>query len=454
MIRQLAFIVIVAFSITATIVISITLVGYHTDNQLVTAKIQTALTDGAVEMPPVFSRNRQTGIDTWTDCLTLQIATSGHQSLSDALTTSYHFRWAEGTHACDHLSERIGPLPPEQQRDDYWRYWWGSASLLNIALGVGGMSLSSYQSGLTTGCYVSIMLVGTTALIRYRRAALPMLPLSVALLFGFGLPLFGQSVAHAPSFIVGMLLLSLYMIAGIDRLSPRWQFVYLFNVGGMVFYFDLLNGHLAAVMICFALMQVISIRCFGAPKIMWPSQLKLWPTTTAVVSLMMAYFMGAVTAALLRILLRSALLGQNIFSVSAEWLKSLSVRTGNTWTDLTLPNSEPDVLHHLYYNIEVGTFPYIGRHATVLIYAVSALVYLPIFGWLARHWRNLESDRKDTFFSVSLIVMVVPLWYGKFLNHTVVHFWMTGRLLSLFSALALSMIILVLDRRFESMRLK
>ena len=89
----------------------------------------------------------------------------------------------------------------------------------------------SYQTALEVITYLSILLVATTALIRYRRWASLFLPVAVALTFGFALPLLGQSMAHAPGLIIGLLLVWVYMAGGVDRAEARWQIAYVFFAG-------------------------------------------------------------------------------------------------------------------------------------------------------------------------------------------------------------------------------
>jgi hypothetical protein len=341
----------------------------------------------------------------------------------------------------------VGPSSSEHSAD-YWRYWWGSASLLNIALGFGGMSLPFYQSALKYASYFIIVLVGIAALMRYRRAAWPLVPFFMALLFGFGLPLFGQSIADAPGLIMGMLLLLGYMIAGIDRAEQRGQFIYAFNVGALVCFFELLNADIVAIMISFALIRLVGVRAFGPPKTFWPGRLKAWPTSTAIFSLMIAYSIGAASMILLRIFLRAALLQKNVFNVISDWHNELGKYTV---TNLTNGAGGPlksetivESLRRCYYEIEVGTYSYIGRHATLLLYAACGLVYLIICGWLVRKARSLKAGQRDAFLAAFLIVLIVPLWYGAFPVHSMQCFFMMGRLLALFFALALSMALMLI----------
>jgi hypothetical protein len=106
-----------------------------------------------------------------------------------------------------------------------------------------------------------------------------------------------------------------------------------------------------------------------------------------------------------------------------------------------------ETLRHCYYNLEVATFPYLGRHATLTAYALCWIGYLASLGWLLARRRHLASESRDQIFAVLLIASVVPIWYSLFFVHTALNFWMMGRLLSPFSSLAISLGVLVLMQR-------
>ena len=453
--------VVLAFFLTATVVLSLQLLSARVDNARVTTSIRDDLRSGAVAFPPLWDRDLRTGIDTWTDCLVLSIATFGQKDLISAVTRSNFLKYSgtdTNTHVCEHLDAELGgtPIQGETEVSDYWRYWWGSAALLNIAIGVGDLTLPTYQTALKALTYAAIFLMVCTALVRYRRAAWPLLPVAVALTFGFAIPLFGQSIADAPGLIIGIMLATVYMAAGVDRAALRWQFVYFFVAGGIGFYFDLLNGDLLASLILFALLRLLSTVVFGPPKILWPALLARLPTTAAVGHTMAGYVAGAVSMAIFRVALRAFLTGQGLFAVLSEWHAELSKFASRNWPESQrhlfqqLP-VDPSayttplirVFRHTYYDLEVATFPYIGRYGTVFIYALCALLYVAIGIWWLSRRGKMESAQSDRLLAASLISVVVPLWYCLFPVHTIIHFWMMGRLLALFFALAPSIVLII-----------
>jgi hypothetical protein len=443
-----------AFAFTATVIMALCLLSAQADNAVVSASIRASLNAGTAVFPTSWDRNPKTGIDTWTDCLVLKIATYGEKDVVSALTRSNHLSERGADHPCYHLESNLGgspSVPGFREVSDYWRYWWGSAALLNIALGIVGMSLPSYQAALKLITYIALALVACAALARYRRVALPFLPLGIALTFGFAIPLFGQSVAHAPGLIVGLLLLFGYMVAGVDRASPWWQFAYFFFVGGLGFYFDLLNGDLIAIMIAFALIRLLGTRAFGLPRLLLPASLVRFPATVAVVLMMLAYTAGAVSMALFRIMLRAVLTHQSLLATLSEWHAQISKYSTDKLAGSGLAQIHTDtvsgIFHRCYYDLEVATFPYIGRHATLIAYVLCGLAYVGICIWILRNRKKLEVAQLDNLLAAVLIASVVPLWYSAFAVHAIIHFWMMGRLLALFFSLSISIALIVFEHR-------
>jgi hypothetical protein len=442
---------VLAFVLSATIAISLNLLSARTDNHVVSDSIDASLRSGAASFPTGWDRNPKTGIDTWTDCLVMEIGTFGQKDVISALARANYWLRPGETHHCNDLLNKIGG-PPTQGPSrviDYWRYWWGSAALLNLAIGSFGITVPSYQTALEVITYLSILLVATTALIRYRRSAWPFLPVAVALTFGFALPLLGQSMAHAPGLIIGLLLVWVYMAGGVDRAEARWQIAYVFFAGGVGFYFDVLNGDMIAVMICFGLIRLLSGFAFEQPKMPRAGPLKDYASTMAVLYTFSAYVTGALSMILLRILLHGTLTGQGLVGAVSEWHAELAKHESSHWSESEFPATETflQTLRHCYYNLEVATFPYLGRHATLFVYALGAVGYLGILAWLLVRWRHMTAARVDGILAAFLIASVVPLWYSLFFVHTAIHFWLMGRLLSLFFSLAFSIILIVLMYR-------
>jgi hypothetical protein len=444
--------VFLAICVAATTIISITLLSSYANNNIVAMSIRYDLEHGSLSFPPVFARNLKTGIDTWDDCVVVEIATYGEKDPIAALTRA-HMILRPGSlgpkaleHPCIDINQKIAPLPIRNPREvyDYWRYWWGSAALLNIVVGILGVSLPTYQAALKLITYSLIFSATGLAFFRYRQAALLFFPVAFALIFGFAIPLFGQSIAHAPGLIVGLTLLSFYMAAGVDRASLRSQFVYLFVAGGIGMYFELFNGDVITVLICFALIRFVSICYSGPPRILWKAPAAAYPTTGAIAHLMTAYVTGAVSMVLFRIVLRAILTGQSLLSILSEWHRDLAKwSTGKLLEKDYSNDSWSTWLHRVSGNLDVATYPYIGKYTTIIIYTLCAMVYLSVIILLFINKKQLTVAQKDRVLAAFLIAVVVPLEYCIFAVHDMIHFWMMGRLLSLFFALAASVALLM-----------
>lgn len=222
----------------------------------------------------------------------------------------------------------------------------------------------------------------------------------------------------------------------------------------MVFYFELLNGNLIAILICSALIRLISVRAFGSPQLSWPAWLIRWPTSVAVACVMAAYFGGAVSMAILRILLRAIFTQQSLFEAVAEWHAQVAKHTSPNWlkSDLSQTNTLKENLLKCYYDIDAATFPYVGRHGTVTIYALCGLIYLALCVWLLRRVRYWGSARRDTMLAAAFVILIVPAWYFAFTVHAVMHSWMMMRLLALFFALAPSVALIALIDEVDTRR--
>jgi hypothetical protein len=171
---------------------------------------------------------------------------------------------------------------------------------------------------------------------------------------------------------------------------------------------------------------------------------------------MAGYVAGAVSMAIFRVALRAFLTGQSLFAVLSEWHAELSKFASSNWPESQrhlfqqLP-VDPSVyttplirvFRHTYYDLEVATFPYIGRYGTVFIYGLCALLYVAMGIWWLSRRGKMESAQSDRLLAASLISVVVPLWYCLFPVHTIIHFWMMGRLLALFFALAPSIVLII-----------
>ena len=138
---------------------------------------------------------------------------------------------------------------------------------------------------------------------------------------------------------------------------------------------------------------------------------------------------------LFRMILRTVLVEKNLGAVWSNWLAEISKHFA-----ANLPKNGMTVtetIHRFSHGLNYAAFPFVGRHAVLLVFALCGLLYAWLSIWSLRHWGKLEIARRDTFLLATVpIISLVPLYYGLLPELSIVHWWFTPRLLSLFFALA------------------
>src|SRR6202022_1763946 len=173
-----------------------------------------------IQYPGKFDINDKRGIDTFSDCTVLQATILGHGALwSDMFDTLVYD--APRQHPCDVLVDSFTghAAAPSRKLFSYSRYWLGTAVVARIALGMAGISIKNYRSLLLILSWLALITLALAFFFSYGRVSFIFLPFFVSLGLGYGFLTMGQSIAHAPEFIVGLLLLSAYCLANVQQLS-------------------------------------------------------------------------------------------------------------------------------------------------------------------------------------------------------------------------------------------
>ena len=416
-------------------IFAIEILGYRANPLIVRAKISESITDATSAFPAEWAQNTVTGVDTFTDCIALQVATHIPDTIKEALVSA-PYEIGPVDHVCAGVLERLGPFQAGANVTDYWRYWWGAASLLAAVLDVDGTTLPEYQAALKYGTYLVLGMIAIVSMVRFKVSGLLVLPVILSLVFGYGIPLFGQSVAHAPGLLAGLIILLGYVIAS-PLHTRRWSTVAVASVaGGVTFYFDLLNGNLIAVLLLLAVLNLASVRQQSANA--------TWPISASTLAVILGYVSGAAYVLMLRCVLRSVVMKQQLGSVVSEWLHALSMRTRNAVPDYGDSEIGPIyVVKRLYYKLDYAFVPYLSQREATLVYLAGRSLFGFCFLWIALKFHKRSYLPKDAVAATLVIASIVPLWYLVLANHTAVHSWMTGRLLSPFFALGISLTILL-----------
>ncbi|MBA2594276.1 MAG: hypothetical protein M3495_14650 [Pseudomonadota bacterium] len=198
----------------------------HSDKSIVKTKIMDAIKTSAIQRPGKWDVTDKRGIDTFTDCLVLQASILDHGNfLQDMFDSLVYKRKLSGTsepkmHRCDVLVDVLYDTNVESPGvRSYSRYWWGSAVTTRIVLGMTGLSVDAYRQTIWILSFASLLIFILVFFLCYGRVFFVFLPFFLSSVFGYGLLILGQSIAHAPEFIGGLLLLSAYGLGNVQRLS-------------------------------------------------------------------------------------------------------------------------------------------------------------------------------------------------------------------------------------------
>jgi hypothetical protein len=419
------------------------------DTSVIRDKIANAIRTSQIQYPGKSDINDKRGMDTFTDCLVLQATILNHGRLWIDMfdtrvydTLFYHVR--PEIHPCDALVDSFAGRPPASLYS-YQRYWWGSATVARIALGMTGISIKSYRSMILTLSWSTVILTMLAFALSYGRASCVFLPLFISIGAGYCLLTMGQSIAQAPEFIVGLLLLSGYCVLRVQRFSLRARAALYSFLGGICVYFDLLDATvvLIAILLCCELTSPYAdlLLKFNRTRIL-PSY-KALPREIAVnCSLVL---IGGCIAIVLRILGYSIVSHTNLLQVAHAWTSSLSYRLSGSLGNESSINAHPSLYRLLLALKDARQDPFHGilnKHAAdgfyVLGFAAWALA-IPLCWKL--HRRGVPSTTVAAGFVIP--AALVPVWYLVFEQHTIIHAWITGRLISLFCGLGMSLAVLM-----------
>jgi hypothetical protein len=199
------FFVLTAFGLATT--------ATYVDTSVVRTKIGDAIRTLQIQYPGKFDLNDKRGIDTFDDCIVLQALSLNQGGLLNNMFDTLIYDSNVGEHACNALVDESGyDVTTNPKVYSYNRYWWGSAVLARIVLGKSSISVKTYRSMIFTCSLLSLIILICSFFIKFGLISCVFLPFFVSLGLGYSLMTMGQSIAHGPEFIVGLLLLSGYCL--------------------------------------------------------------------------------------------------------------------------------------------------------------------------------------------------------------------------------------------------
>jgi hypothetical protein len=163
---------------------------------------------------------------------------------------------------------------------------------------------------------------------------------------------------------------------------------------------------------------------------------------TSLIGNLSLFGVGACSAVLIRLVGYSWVTGQSLLDTVSEWKNMLAYRvTGD------LPGAgEPTfrLMAEALKNTRAlpfdGLFP---KHVIDVWYALGLIGWLALVPlcWVLLRKRTLPWNVISGFV---LAGALIPGWFVVFRQHTIIHSWMTGRLLTLFAGLGMSAALLIL----------
>jgi hypothetical protein len=415
------------------------------DTSVVKNKIAEAFRISEIQYPGGWNVNDRRGIDTFTDCLALQVSSLYRQQFP--MDTFDSRVYSSTHHACDELFSALTQpvLATSIEESSYFRYWWGSAIAARIALGMTRLSVGRYRQLLQILSFIALGAFILTFFYSFGRTAAVFLPLFLSILVGYGMLTFGQSIAHAPGFIAGLAMLSAYSLGNVQRRSRPTRALWYSFLGAVCVYFDLLNGNVVAIeiLLCCQIIAPYASRLMTGQK-------ALSPTPHAILKEIMEnsafVLIGGFLAIIIRVVGYSFASHTDILDAISAWLSDLSYRVSGNLNDKYPNQNIHPSLHRVFTALNATRdqpfHGFLSKRLADVFYSlgfVSWIASLPLCWALHKKGVPYVGALLGFISAASL----VPAWYLLLEQHTIVHAWMTGRLISLFCGLGMSLALLL-----------
>jgi hypothetical protein len=291
----------------------------------------------------------------------------------------------------------------------------------------------------------------------YGHRSLVFAPLFLSILVGFGMLIMGQSIAHAPEFIVGLLMLSVYSLCNVQRLQRSGRAFWYGLLGSVAVYFDLMDGNAALIAIMLCCQISIPYVVHAKSKQNGNDGSALW--CTKISENLLFVLIGGCVAIAIRILGYSFFNDMSLFQGLHEWIAKLSFRISG---DPPVPNLnaiDPGLYSileksRLLLLLEKSRLFLLGAHLVhhshdpfqgmLSSYFAYAFYFIGFMSWLIATPLCVRLHRSGILpisatMGFFVAAAIVPAWYLALLEHSIEHPWMTGRLISSFCGLGMSL---------------
>jgi hypothetical protein len=208
-------------------------------------------------------------------------------------------------------------------------------------------------------------------------------------------------------------------------------------------YFDLLDGTMAliAILLCCELSGPYAARLLN-PNNAQAAYSHAALAREIVINCSLVVIGGGI-AIVARILGYSIISHTNVLQVATDWMSDLSFRFSGSLYERGL-NEQPSLYHLLGALIRNREVPF---HGFLSKWAADSFYLLGFAAWaiaMRLCWKLHIRGMSPVTVAVGFVIAaaLVPAWFIVFENHTTIHAWITGRLVTPFCGLGMSLAVL------------
>ena len=382
-----------------------------------------AFDEGAIAVPQNYTTRY--GGDAYTDCLVLNMSIFRHRSLwLDAFDTfSFSANEAVKLGPCDRmrfaLDRNLNTLFDHvESKYEYTRYWFGQRYLFQLMVSF-LPRLQSIRLVYAVTTYDLIVLLAVISFARDKRFGAIIGSIMLCLILGFGVDLYGQSIAHAPA-CIWTLLVMCFLAAGPKIMQDFGHRMLLaFVAGAGLIYFETLAGSHPLMAGLF-----VTTNYFGYDALdRHQSALSSWKEyffRTAM--LLISFVLGCLYSMSVRFALAVALYDREV--VMEHFFRQAKFRLSSQLRGS--PVSLRDIASSLW-DWRLYFFHGSANLATVTMMILGACSVVAVVTMLC-----LAMVRRSSTVLLDLVALLVPaaaipVWFLLLPSHTVIHAWLMGR---------------------------
>ncbi len=419
--------------------------AHGVDKALLTGRIVSAFHDRELTENVFSANDLRRGVNQFNDCLILQstLLTHGERAI-DRITDSASALVLADEAPCIRLKSLVEQGVFDRARlYDYNRYLWGAGSLTAIALQF--VSLRTLRLTVEIAVY-ALFLAALAGGILYPRKR----PGAEARIFGYSIAIlsatfltlyalhyFAPNIGHGFSELVVALFLFSRLVSGQTRTRHAVIAIALF--GAWTAYFELLSG---PFVIGFLLTGILCIIEAGGG----PTQSSTRSTIRRTASDIALYCLGFTAVMLQQQITASLLTASNTFkdfwihiAIRLQLHHVLGTEVPKLWqTESNMATYTPDDVFLAVWNA-LPTLTFDSRAAA---YVLAALAFFMTCTGMYLAFKSQVARYRAQVAAMALLLLVVPVWYLVFSNHTVIHAFGMVRLLAV--PWAMSAIILLI----------